>query len=743
MSSRRKVFGKIFIILLAIILLILIFLPMLAKNYVIDNSKELLGRQVDMDKLRINYFTSTLRVFDFKMYEADEKEVFVSFDTLVVNTEPYKLLGKTLSLEQFYLRGLRVNISKRDSVFNFDDLVAYHSTPDSVSTAEQEEEAPFKFQFEDVELNDGAVEFHDLNVDQTFGVEDLFFYIPYIEWDQENNSEADFELDFKRGGTLKSDFVYQPKTKDFEGVITLDKMPLEAYQQYVGQKADISHLDGKLDAVINLRGNSLKPDQTLVSGKFDVINLELKDLNGQRFLAAASIASTLEEIDYFKKSFRLGELIIDQPYIRFELDSVSNNISRIFHLDQGKEASSTDSTGVRSETPETAAIDSVQDDAPEPSKKSEIYYALQKFRINNGKLDYTDNLTGEPFDYHLSEISINTDSIYSDSDWLNIRADMLLNDRGNLNAVLGFEPETFKNISLDIAIKDFVLSDLNIYSTYYTGHAILKGDMFYFSDSEVTDGKIESKNTLLIKDVSVESTEGGLMSIPLKLAVFILKDENGDIELNVPVRGDLNDPEVDIWDLVGSTFKKKIFDTADNPAAGLARVVDAKPEDIEAIIFHYPDTTLTEAYKKQLDLILELEAKKKGLDIEMNYVYDKEMLMDSLSGGLGGTQVEAVKREAERDQDTTGAAITGALDQGKDIDTVLTNYGRAFLLKIEDYIREKNANSEIEVKLSEISDPDRVGALPQFKVKFTLREKENDKTDEAGEGNRSEGKDKG
>jgi hypothetical protein len=78
MSKRKKIFLGIVIL----ILMTLFFLPTLIKNYAIKNSKELVGRQIDIGKLKYNYFTSTIKVYNFKMFEQNEKDIFTSFDTL-------------------------------------------------------------------------------------------------------------------------------------------------------------------------------------------------------------------------------------------------------------------------------------------------------------------------------------------------------------------------------------------------------------------------------------------------------------------------------------------------------------------------------------------------------------------------------------------------------------------------------------------------------------------------------------
>ena len=65
MSRKQK-------ILLSLVLAIVVglyFLPTFVKNYIVNNSKELAGRQLDIGKFKYNYFTSTVNIYDFKMFE--------------------------------------------------------------------------------------------------------------------------------------------------------------------------------------------------------------------------------------------------------------------------------------------------------------------------------------------------------------------------------------------------------------------------------------------------------------------------------------------------------------------------------------------------------------------------------------------------------------------------------------------------------------------------------------------------
>mgnify|MGYP000850222927 FL=1 len=106
-TIKRKT-RTILLIVLGVIILILAFLPTFIKSYAINNSKELLGRQIDIGKIKYNYFSSTAKVYDFKMFEQNGTDTFTTFDTLIVNIEPYRFLFN----EKVYVRRKSKKIRK-------------------------------------------------------------------------------------------------------------------------------------------------------------------------------------------------------------------------------------------------------------------------------------------------------------------------------------------------------------------------------------------------------------------------------------------------------------------------------------------------------------------------------------------------------------------------------------------------------------------------------------------------------
>ncbi|WP_282123793.1 DUF748 domain-containing protein [Algibacter mikhailovii] len=727
MNKKKKIILRISLVLFGLILILLLFLPTIIKNYAIKHSKELVGRQIDIENLNYNYFTSTLEVTNFKMFESNETDHFTTFNTLIVDLEPLKLIKNKIEIEEIFLEGLMVKTVMKDSTFNFDDLIRFHSSEEDTSSDSVEEE-PFKYSLSNLELKGANFYFDNQNVGRETQIEDFSFLIPYVGWDQETKSNADLKFNFKKGGYLQSSLNINPVNGEFDAAISIKNLYLNAFYEYLLEYANINSIDGQLNAKISIQGNTNEAVKSLVSGAVDINNFKMTDTNNKEFLAAKTIHSSLKEIDYFNSSYALDTLNISESYTYFKLDSISNNFYSIFKLDEP-------STSDQEQNENVSISDSTA------TNGNAIYYAINSFSIHNGKLDYTDNLTGKPFDYHLNNIEINSEKIISDSEWIDINANMLLNNRGTLKAEIGYNPSNTLYSELDIVIENFLLSDINIYSNYYTGHDILQGDMYYYSNSKITNGDIVSENKLLIKEVTINTTDQGLYKLPLKFALFLLKDKNGDVNLDIPVRGDLNDPEVQIGKIVWNSFKNLIVKTVASPVKFLAGLVDGDPKELEGMDFKYTDTIPNENQFRKLDKLLELETKKEGLKIELVHYADRNLQKEEIALDLIGQQFnEETKKDYLKDEKDfeaylqTKAALDSIstkeaiskLTNAINLDSLSNSYNQKLINNTQSYLKTTKASTHIEVKQSNLDDIKNTGSLSRFKMNYNLLEDSED-----------------
>ena len=725
--SKRK---KILLGLTGIIILVLIFLPTLIKSYVIKNSKELVGRQIDIGKLKYNYFTSSIKIYDFKMFEQNENDIFTSFDTLIVNLEPYKLISNTKALEQLYIKGLMVRTIMKDSTFNFDDLIAYHNSP--ADTLETEEDENFKYELSNLELKDANFFFDNQDINHVTHIDNFSFFIPFIGWNQEEKSNADIKFNFKNGGYFESKLDIDPVSGEYDSEIIIKNLNLNPFKEYVAQYAEINDFKGSLNSQIQIHGNTNEAINSIISGHIDVNDFVMTDTNNKDVLTSKKIDCNLNKIDYANSSYVLDSLMFTQPYIYFEMDSITNNLYKLFKMDPEGNF-----------TYEENESDSLDDG-------SDLYYAINNINITNGIMDYSDNLTGERFDYHLSEIKFDSKEFVSDADWVNMYSDMILNNRGTLNAKLGFNPKDYNYLNLDLSIENFLLSDINIYSQYYTGHSILVGDFYYYSSSIITNAEIVSENKLLVKNVEVQNNKNGLFSLPLKFALFLLKDKNGDVNLEVPVRGNLNDPEISIGKIVWTTLKRKITGAASNPINSLATLVDVNPKDYEELVFEYTDTIPNETQMGKLDKLLEIESKKEGLKIELVHFVDPQLQREAIAiSELGKIYYQDTQKDylvdkkgfetfllTKTENDSLNIKnVANELVKPSTVDSLSNLYNNKLIKHISDYLKTAVDSTHITVLKSDLKEPDNVGSKSRFKIQFDLLDLQTDQRDSLKEKN--------
>jgi len=312
---------------------------------------------------------------------------------------------------------------------------------------------------------------------------------------------------------------------------------------------------------------------------------------------------------------------------------------------------------------------------------------------------------------------------------------MLLNNRGKLNAELGLNPQNPMDLKLDLVITDFLLSDLNIYSQHYMGSSVVKGDMYYKSNTNITSGQITSENKLIIKNAEIEETDGGLHDLPLKFAFFLLKDRQGVIDLDVPLSGDLKDPKVNIGKIVWNTFKNLIVKAAAAPFDLLAGLISVDPKDIQAIEFAYIDTTLTDKRKKQLDLLLTLEEKKEGLGIELVYFNDIEKEKEQISVAEADKKFSSetgkdyladkedfdkyIAKKVQSDSIDLKLACLELTDKGL-VDSLATMFMEKRLSLVNDYLKLANDSTSIFTSISNPEAPGNIGSIPRFEVKYSM-----------------------
>ena len=583
---------------------LLLFGPTITKNITVKNSKEWFGRSISLETLKFNPFTGTIKLYDLKVFEEDNITSFLKFDTLIINTIPYKLLGNTIEIEEFKLTGVQLNIEKTDSIFNFNDLLIRYTSTDSITDTNS---SSYDFIMSDFELKQSRIQYIDTPLNDTIQFNRLNFKIPYIALNKEDRSDISIHFNINDSASIYAELKYNPLSKKINSTLKINNLNIHDFQNYVTPYMSISSINGYLNTTAIINGSLDSINHINIKNDLEITNFMLKDTEGKDVLGSKSITVQTNNFSPADSNFTIDNIKITTPYVHFLLEDSTNNFLQLFNIPNTVETVNPENETVNYHYSLTKEV---------PALK---HLTIKKININDGILDYADHLTSEKFSYHLSKIEMQSENITTQTDWLDFKAKMLLNNRGTLNANFGFNPDNLYTSTLKIDIEKFLLSDLNIYTKHYMGHEILEGDMYYYSTTTIKQGQLESTNQLIIKNSKLNNSNKGLFNLPLRFALFLLRDKDGIVKLEIPLRGDLNDPEIRIGKIVWNTFKGLILKAVNQPGKLLGSLITDKSIDINSINFNYNDTTLTPAQLKQLDALLELEVKKPGLSIQLEY----------------------------------------------------------------------------------------------------------------------------
>ena len=213
-------------------------------------------------------------------------------------------------------------------------------------------------------------------------------------------------------------------------------------------------------------------------------------------------------------------------------------------------------------------------------------------------------------------------------------------------------------VDLKASLRDFNLSPLTPYSGTYAGYKIEKGSLSFDLKYLISGMKLDAENKVVIDQLTlgdrVESPQA--TKLPVGLAITLLRDNEGKINLDIPLTGRIDDPEFSVWRLVVQVIVNILTKVATAPFALLGSLFGGG-EELSYIEFDAGSSTLPEPGAKKIEtLVKALKAKPAlkldvvgGVDLErdreglIQYQFQKKLKTQKLNELVRkGEKVESV-----------------------------------------------------------------------------------------------------
>ena len=493
---------------------------------------------------------------------------------------------------------------------------------------------PWQVLLKDVELRDYRVHLADKEPKTPVALEVGPLNLNLKNFDSLNQSPFNLKLDTgigKQGKlTASGDVNLNPVSAKLK--VTTKDIDLRVAQAYIDPFIRLELRSGMLDSDLAVDLKRIDPLTFTVQGNVQIAQLHTLDtMKSRDFLKWQRLE--LEKLNYqHGDSLSIAKVNFAQPYVRFMInDDRTTNIDDLL-------------------IPQPAGSASKSNAKPAAGKEKPLGIHVGGIAINDGSANFADFSLTPNFATAIQQLNgqIGTiDSRQAKPASVNVAGKVdryaPVTIKGSVNP---FDPMA----SLDIAtsFKRVELTTLTPYSGKFAGYRIRKGRLNLDLHYLITKGQLKAENKLVVEQLQlgekVDSPDA--VDLPIKLAIALLKDTDGKISIELPVTGDLNNPQFSVMPIVWQTLRNLVLRAAQAPFKFIGGLISGGgAEDLGTVSFAPGSselsadaqkalTTLAAALKERPALRLEIEGTaaqssdgpfiaKERLEREFQYNYYK------------------------------------------------------------------------------------------------------------------------
>ena len=470
-----------------------------------------------------------------------------------------------------------------------------------------------------------------------------------------NDSESSVQLsaDFEGGGSLNFEGSVQVQPDvNLEGHIVIDDISIIQAASYLEHYLGVQLESGSLafagaihaggiqpfayqgSAAINDLSISQAPeDETLIAWQ----SIRTEDLHvdmGARaietdliFVEGLAGQLTINE-DMTTNFGQLGNPPADDQETR-DTEAVASTI------DADADANEEDAAAAEQDAGEYSNDEAPQDDADsasgiqtdDESSDAEAYSIyVEAIEIRDSGLQFSDNSLPLPFSVNIHSLAggISTISTTStQSARLELQGQVedygLARAEGDLYA---FQPT--RETDVTVVFRNIETPDLSPYTAAFAGRTIASGIMDLDLEYSIEDEQLDGTNNFVIRRIRLgEKLDEEAMDLRLRIAIALLEDYEGEIDLNLHVEGDTDDPEFDIGAIIREAIFRAITNLIETPFLALADLLDPE-ESVGQVEFAAGSSELGPPQQQRISEVREALREYPNATLDLAGPYNRE-----------------------------------------------------------------------------------------------------------------------
>jgi len=475
------------------------------------------------------------------------------------------------------------------------------ATADSPKPEPAAPSKPWQVLLKDVQLRNYQVHLADRQVKPAVALELGPLNVDVQNFDSLNQSPFTLKVDTglgKQGKILATGEVnLNPVSAKLK--VTTQDIDLRVAQSYISPFIRLELRSGMLGSNLDVNLKSADPLKLQVTGRAQVDQLHTLDtLKTRDFVKWQRLV--LEGVNYqHGDSLSIDKVNLLQPYARFMInDDRTTNVDDLL-------------------------IPQPADKTSKPaSKEKPLGIRIGQIAINDGSANFADFSLTPNFATAIQQLNgqIGTiDSRQAKPASVNINGKVdryaPVTIKGSVNP---FDPMA----ALDIAtsFKRVELTTLTPYSGKFAGFRIRKGRLNLDLHYVITKGQLKAENKVVVEQLQlgekVDSADA--VDLPIRLAIALLKDSDGKISIELPVTGDLNNPQFSVMPIVWQTLRNLVVRAATAPFKFIGGLISGGgAEDLGNVSFAAGSSDLSKDAEGALNSLAKALKERPALRLEI------------------------------------------------------------------------------------------------------------------------------
>jgi len=612
-------------------------------------------------------------------YQDPSSQKILDIPSLELNDIDFRWPQASLSMNTLTLTKPFVSlVFEKEYALNLTKLFTQKETIKKEDTSK--EENPFHADLKQLNIHEGTIDIIDRNAKNSKTVlSNLSISTDTLSTDMNQSIHYVLSTTLDKASlSLKGSF--DPQKYLVEMNMDAKKIDLAKAQPYLEPYVNFTLAKGFLSSQSTLSMNFAKTFSLLFKGDASINTLVIKDASKAALLSWETL--NLNQIVYgtHPSSLHVKKIALSKPYVNLDI----------------KKDKSTNFSSLTKESPKVSSPKK----APSPTEKP-MEIIIGDVVLKGGSADFKDASLPIPFAtliHHLngSFSTFNTKS--SKPSVLNLEGKVDKYGYAKIGANL--LPLDFKNHSnLKILFKNIDMPSLTPYSGKFVGYAIAKGKLSMDLSYKIKQGKMEGDNKINLDSLTlgekIESEEA--TNLPLGFAIAVLKDSKGQIDIDLPVSGDLNDPDFKYGALVWKAIGNLLGSIITSPFSLLGSMLGIETETLKSIDFAGGEFELIASEEEKMEQYTQILEKKPELKLTITPSFNEALDTLSLQEKALNTQIETLLSKGKKEEDSYARMLRDLF-----IQKFTKEVYEAFLVQAKEQTLDKGAiNEALKSKLAQ------------------------------------------